>query len=370
MRARLGRAALIWAWGISAAGVAHGKISLEKLKLPKGFSIAVFASGVEGARSLARGEKGTIFVGTRNEGKVYALTDQDGDGKAETVRVIARGLDAPNGVAFRNGSLFVAEISRVLRFDGIESRLAKPGPAVVVTDKLPSDTHHGWKFIAFGPDGKLYVPVGAPCNICEREDPRYAAILRMNADGTQSEVFASGIRNTVGFDWHPTTRELWFTDNGRDLLGDNVPADELNRAAKGGLHFGYPYCHQGDLSDPQFGKKRACKEFTPPERKLGPHVAALGMRFLRHPNFPEKFRGSVIIAEHGSWNRSQPLGYRLMHVPLKDGKAAGYEVFVEGWLEGSSPWGRPVDLLELPDGSLLVSDDKAGAVYRITYKDG
>ena len=271
------------------------------------------------------------------------------------MRTVAKGLNQPNGVAFKDGALYVAEISRVLRFPDVEAALAsgrKPDYEVVADD-LPKDRAHGWKFIAFGPDGKLYVPVGAPCNICLSEDPRYAAILRMDPATGRSEVYASGVRNTVGFAWHPTTQELWFTDNGRDWLGDDAPPDELNRAPKEGLHFGYPFCHGGVIPDPEFGAEKPCRAFTPPARALGPHVAALGMRF---------YRGDVYIAEHGSWNRSKPVGYRVMRVPMKDGKPSGYEVFAEGWLHKGRVWGRPVDLLELPDGSLLVSDDEAGAV--------
>ena len=335
-----------------------GEADLRHIRLPAGYAISLYSDDVPGARSLALGPKGTVFVGSRRPGRVYALTDADGDGKAETVRAVAKGLNQPNGVAFKDGALYVAEISRVLRFPDVEASLAsgrKPDYEVVADD-LPKDRAHGWKFIAFGPDGKLYVPVGAPCNICLSEDPRYAAILRMDPATGRSEVYASGVRNTVGFAWHPTTQELWFTDNGRDWLGDDAPPDELNRAPKEGLHFGYPFCHGGVIPDPEFGAEKPCRAFTPPARALGPHVAALGMRF---------YRGDVYIAEHGSWNRSQPIGYRVMRVPLKDGKPAGYEVFAEGWLHKGRVWGRPVDLLELPDGSLLVSDDEAGAVYRI-----
>jgi glucose/arabinose dehydrogenase len=346
--------------------------------VPAGFSIDVYATGVENARQMALGEKGTVFVGSRTAGKVHALVDRDGDHKAEQVLTIASGLNSPSGVAYRGGALYVAEINRVLRYDGIESRLDSPPEPVVVNDKLPADRHHGWKFIAFGPDGMLYVPVGAPCNLCERENPLYASITRMKPDGSGLEVFASGIRNTVGFDWHPQTRELWFTDNGRDSLGDDVPADELNRAPKAGLHFGFPYCHAGDVPDPEFGAKRPCSEFEPPVRKLGPHVAAIGMRFYTGQMFPPEYRNQVIIAEHGSWNRSTPLGYRVMVVKLDGNRAVSYEPLVEGWLRGirrskgemaiGDAFGRPADVLVMPDGALLVSDDEGGVVYRVSYK--
>jgi glucose/arabinose dehydrogenase len=282
------------------------------------------------------------------------------------VITVARGLDTPNGVAVRDGDLYVAEISRVIRFDGIESSLRNPPAFVVMNGGFPADEAHGWKFIRFGPDGKLYVPVGMPCNICEREDPRYGTIMRMNPDGSGLEVYASGIRNTVGFDWHPGTGELWFTENGRDWLGDDLPPDELNRAAGPGRHFGFPYCYGSGTPDPDF-PGRDCSQYVPAELELGAHVAALGMRFYAGDQFPEKYRGGIFIAEHGSWNRSTPVGYRVMFVAIRDNAPVSHEVFAEGWLQGNFAWGRPVDVLVLPDGSLLVSDDKAGVIYRISY---
>jgi glucose/arabinose dehydrogenase len=355
-----------------------GKLPLDQIKLPPGFSIEVYATGVENARQMALGDKGTLFVGSRNAGRVHAVVDRDGDHKADQVYTMASGLNSPSGLAFRDGSLYVAEISRIIRYDNIESQLEKVPEAVVVNDSLPKDRHHGWKFIAFGPDGMLYVPVGAPCNICERDDPRYASILRMKPDGSGVEVFARGIRNTVGFDWHPVTKGLWFTDNGRDSMGDDVPADELNRAAKPGLHFGFPYCHAGDVPDPEFGAKRPCSEFEPPVLKLGPHVAAIGMRFYTGQMFPPEYRNQIFMAEHGSWNRSTPLGYRVMVVRLDGNKVVSYEPFAEGWLRGirqqrpqvaiGDAWSRPADVLVMPDGALLVSDDEGGIIYRITYK--
>ena len=341
---------------------------MEGLKLPDGFRIAVYADEIPNARSMTLGEKGTVFVGTRRAGCVYAVRDEDGDGHAEKIWTIAEDLDVPCGVAFRKGALYVAEISRILRYDEIESRLDDPPEPVVVYDGLPEETHHGWKFIAFGPDGKLYVPVGAPGNIVLREDDeRFASIMRMNPDGTDREVFAHGVRNTVGFDWHPKTRELWFTDNGRDMMGDDIPPDELNHAPKPGLHFGFPFVHGTGVRDPEFGAKTKRKDFTAPARDLGPHVAALGMRFYTGTMFPEDYRGRIFIAEHGSWNRSTPIGYRVMTVKLEDGKAVSYEVFAEGWLGRRKAWGRPVDVQVMPDGSLLLSDDRAGVIYRITY---
>jgi glucose/arabinose dehydrogenase len=273
----------------------------------------------------------------------------------------------PSGVAFRDGALYVAAVDRVLRFDGIDSRLADPPAPKVVSDAFPRDAHHGWKFIAFGPDGRLYVPVGAPCNICDPEKPIYASIARIKPDGGGLEVFARGVRNTVGFDWHPRTRELWFTDNGRDWLGDERPPDELNRAPRPGLHFGFPYCHGRDVRDPEFGGKRACSDFVPPVQELAPHVAAIGMRFYTGSMFPAEYRDQIFIAEHGSWNRSTPIGYRVTLVRLQGERAVSYEPFAAGWLQGRNAWGRPADVLVMPDGALLVSDDEAGAIYRITY---
>ena len=350
----------------TAAGSADG-LQLDRIKLPPGFSISLYADGVPNARSLTLGAAGTVFVGTRREGEVFALLDRNRDNRADAVLVIAKGLDSPNGVAFRDGALYVAEISRVLRFDAIEERLTAPPTPVVVNDRFPGDAHHGWKYIAFGPDGWLYVPVGAPCNICESADDRYASIMRMKPDGQQLEVFARGIRNSVGFDWHPQSRVLWFTDNGRDWMGDDQPPDTLNRAPEKGLTFGFPYCHAGDIPDPEYGDKHRCTEFTPPEIKLGPHVAALGMQFYTAGMFPPQYRNSIFIAEHGSWNRSVPIGYRVTRVTLNGNRAERYEIFAEGWLQGNTAWGRPVDVMVMPDGALLVSDDRAGAIYRIAY---
>jgi glucose/arabinose dehydrogenase len=301
-----------------------------------------------------------------SEGKVHAL-QLDEQYHAGPVQVIASGLNRPVGVAYRQGSLYVSAVSRILRFDHIGEHLAAPPTPVVVRDDLPTETHHGWKFIAFGPDGWLYVPVGAPCNVCEPDADRYAVIRRMKPDGSQLETFARGIRNSVGFDWHPGTHELWFTDNGRDLMGDDVPTDELNHAPKAGMHFGFPYCHGGTVPDPQYGKKHACSEFVPPARALGAHVASLGMRFYNGSQFPSAYRGQVFIAEHGSWNRSRKVGYRIVVATLDGDRVASDAPFATGWLQGETAWGRPADVLVMPDGSLLVSDDLAGAIYRISF---
>ena len=337
------------------------------IKLPPGFKIEVYAENVPNARSMTLSPEGVLFVGTR-ESRVYAVVDTNKDYKADNVITIASGLNSPNGVAFRNGSLYVAEISKVWRYDNIENNLNNPPDPVLISDGFPTDGHHGWKFIAFGPDNKLYVPVGAPCNICLRDnDERYASIMRMNPDGSELEVFAHGIRNTVGFTWHPGTQELWFTDNGRDMLGDNVPPDELNRAPSAGLHFGYPFVHGGDIPDPEFGESVDINQYVKPVQKLGPHVAALGMRFYTGNMFPEEYRNQIFIAEHGSWNRSKKIGYRVMLVKLNGNEAVSYETFAEGWLQGDAVSGRPVDVLVMPDGSMLVSDDYGGVIYRIIY---
>jgi glucose/arabinose dehydrogenase len=350
---------------------------IERIKVPAGFAVDVYATGVTNARQMTRGDKGTLFVGSMQAGLVHAVVDKDNDQKADEVLVIAKGLRYPSGLAFRDGSLYVAEISRVIRFDRIEDNLQSPPEPVVVNDSFPTDRSHGWKFIAFGPDGMLYVPVGAPCNICEPTSPIYASITRMKPDGSGRETFASGIRNTVGFDWHPVTKELWFTDNGRDAIGDDTPPDELNRAPKAGLNFGFPYCHGGDLPDPEFGSKKPCSEFEPPARKLDAHVAAIGMRFYTGNMFPAEYRNQIFIAEHGSWNRSKPQGYRVMLVRLEGNKVVSYEPFAEGWLNAEGPqsrsgvgdnFGRPADVFVMPDGALLVSDDARGVIYRISYK--
>jgi glucose/arabinose dehydrogenase len=357
--------AMLLATVLSSAACAQGAaLPLETIKLPPGFAIELYAR-VDNARAMALGTQGTLFVGSSQAGKVYAVRVKPG--AAPEVMTIASGLSLPLGVAFRSGALYVSSVDRILRYDNIEQHLATPPAAVVVSDRFPKDTHHGGKFIAFGPDGKLYVPVGAPCNICEPDPNRYANIMRMNEDGSALEVYARGVRNSVGFDWDPRTHELWFTDNGRDLLGDDVPPDELNHAPAAGMHFGYPYCHGGTIADPEYGKRHACSEFIPPAQNLGPHVASLGMRFYTGSQFPAGYRNQVFIAEHGSWNRSTRIGYRVTVVTLENGKPVAYAPFATGWLQGERVWGRPADVLVLPDGSLLVSDDHAGAIYRITY---
>ncbi|MFP4369715.1 MAG: PQQ-dependent sugar dehydrogenase [Candidatus Kapaibacterium sp.] len=339
---------------------------ISQISLPDGFKIEVYAANVPNARSMVLSETGVLYVGTRPEGKVYAVVDEDNDYKADKVYVIAKGLNNPNGVDIKDGDLYVAEINRILRFNDIDNNYKKNPNYDVVYDKYPTDQHHGWKFIKFGPDGRLYVPVGAPCNACLEEDEIYATITRLNEDFSDVEIFAQGVRNTVGFDWNPKTEVLWFTDNGRDWMGDNKPPDELNRAPEKGLHFGFPYCHGFDVPDDEH-TDRSCDEFEAPEVALGPHVAALGMEFYEGDMFPEKYRGGIFIAEHGSWNRTVPIGYRITYVPVDNGQAGDFEVFADGWLQEGGAWGRPVDVELMPDGSMLISDDKGGSIFRIYY---
>jgi len=351
--------------GCSPARMQEG-IHLEKINMPPGFKISLYAR-VPGARSMTLSPGGVLFVGTREEGTVYAVLDHDEDQVADEVIAVAENLHTPNGVAFHKGALYVAEVSRVLRYDGIETNLRNPPDPVVVNSGFPADEHHGWKYIGFGPDDALYVPVGAPCNVCERKDERYASIMRMQPNGDGLEIYARGVRNTVGFDWHPETKVLWFTDNGRDWMGDDTPPDELNRAPAKGMHFGFPHCHGGRIPDPDYGNRGSCSLFSSPAMELGPHVAALGMKFYTGRMFPAEYRNQIFIAEHGSWNRTDPIGYRITRVRLQDNRAVDYTVFAQGWLEENRAWGRPVDVLVGADGGLLVSDDRAGAIYRIRY---
>jgi len=361
----------VWKWvgltgamllaSITQAAAEPPTLPLSSLTLPPGFQIELFAR-VPNARQMALG-KTMLFVGSMRAGKVYAIPLQG----PRKPRVIADKLEMPVGVAFREGDLYVSAVNRILRLRNIEAHVNRPPKPEVVSEAYPTDTHHGWKFIAFGPDGKLYVPVGAPCNICEPDPDRFATITRLDVNSGKVEVVARGVRNSVGFDWHPQSGELWFTDNGRDWLGDDAPPDELNRVSQTGQHFGYPYCHGGTIADPELGRTRRCDEFVPPVQNLGAHVASLGMRFYTGKAFPARYRNAVFIAEHGSWNRSSKSGYQVSVVRLQDNRAVSYEPFISGWQRNESAWGRPADVLVMPDGSLLVSDDQAGAIYRITY---
>jgi glucose/arabinose dehydrogenase len=339
-------------------------LQLEAVQLPPGFAIELLSDAVPSARSLAFGERGTLFVGSKDAGNVYAL--EYGAATPLEPRLIATGLEQPHGVAFRDGALYVAEIGRILRFDRIEDRLDDPPAPVVVLDDLPGYRHHGMRTLRFGPDGALYFPIGAPCNICLPES-QYAAIWRLPAAGGAAEKIADGVRNTVGFDLHPDSGELWFTDNGRDFIGDNSPPDELNRLAAAGAHFGYPHCHGHGERDPEFGLRADCDGFVAPVQALDAHAAALGMRFYTGSQFPAEYRGRIFIAEHGSFNRSEHSGYRIAEVVLDGDRAVGYRSFAAGWLQRGRAWGRPVDVEIAPDGALVVSDDHRGAVYRIVY---
>ncbi|MEJ2257905.1 MAG: PQQ-dependent sugar dehydrogenase [Woeseiaceae bacterium] len=336
--------------------------SLDEIELPPGFAIEVYAD-VPQARSLALGDRGTLFVSTRKASSVYAVVE-NADGTTRTIEIL-RGMETPNGIAFHAGDLYVAEIDRVYRYRDAEDHLDAMPEGELLDIDLPSDSAHGWRYIGVGPDDMLYIGIGAPCNICD--EPGYAEIIRVNPDGSGRETYASGVRNTVGFTWHPETDELWFTDNGRDWMGDDIPPCELNHAPRQGLHFGYPYCHGADIADPEFGAGRDCDDFTPPVQDLGPHVAPLGIRFYTGRMFPEEYRGHVFIAEHGSWNRSEKIGYRVTLVRLDGNRAVSYEPFARGWLQDGEVSGRPVDLIVKDDGSMLVSDDFAGKIYRITY---
>ena len=368
--------------GLAVLGSSYGcaradvQDNTKLINLPDGFKIEVYAEGLRNGRSMTLSPNGTLFVGSRTAGKVYAVVDTDKDYKADKVYTILEPgilpdgstLSMPNGVAFKDGDLYVGATGHILRLDDIETRLGDPPEPVIVSHIHPDARHHGWKFIAFGPDGKLYIPVGAPCNVCDKEEDIYASISRMNPDGTDLEIIARGVRNTVGFDWHPVTKELWFTENGRDMLGDERPRDELNLLTSPGQHFGFPYIHEGTIPDPHFGEGKSPDDYVRPAIELGPHVAALGMRFYTGDMFPEEYRGQIFIAEHGSWNRRSKIGYRVTLVRLEGNEAVSYETFADGWLQDGRPWGRPADVLVMPDGSLLVSDERSGVIFRITYE--
>lgn len=358
-------------------------LKLSTIELPAGFDIEVYAENVPSARELSLSPSGVLYVGSNQAGKVYAVVDRDHDNWADDVITLVDKLWLPVGVCWHEGSLYYSEVNKIWRIDNVdalvldqstkEGKLGQPAQPQLVTDDLPSEEHHGWKFIRFGPDGKLYVPVGAPCNICEVQDP-FATILRMNADGSGQEVVARGIRNTVGFCWHPVTGEMWFTDNGRDMLGDDMPPCELNRIPTGSgvgplaPHYGYPYWHGRGVQDPEYGQGHDGSQYTLPVQDLGPHVAPLGCRFYTGSMFPEEYHNQILICEHGSWNRSKKIGYRISLVSSEGPNNTSYSTFAQGWLQpGEQVWGRPVDLEQMPDGSMLVSDDHAGCVYRITY---
>lgn len=348
-------------------------ISLGYLKAPSGFKVSIYADGVPNARQMVMSENGILYVGTRRDGRVHAVVDLDNDFKADTIYTIASGLRLPNGVALKDGDLYVAEVSKIWRFDDIDTNYKNSPEPVLVTDEYPEEGHHGWKHIAFGPDEKLYIPVGAPCNVCNEENPIFASLTRINPDGSGQEIIAHGIRNTVGFTWHPETGNLWFTDNNRDWMGDNLPPGELNELTEEGQHFGFPFLHANDVWDPEFGEagKQMDKEFKAPVRELGPHVAPLGVMFYTGDMFPGSYKNQAFIAEHGSWNRSEKIGYRVTMVKFDEsGNPTSYEPFIDGWLQGEEDVrGRPVALLQLKDGSMLISDDDGNKIYRVTYEN-
>jgi glucose/arabinose dehydrogenase len=359
---------------IESGSLAAEMQALPALKLPPGFRIELWADGVGNARAMALGDRGTLFVGSRGAGKVYALRDTDGDGRPDKLTVLADNLNMPSGIAFHDGDLYVAEIQRIWKLPAIEHHLDSPPKPVSVRDYLPDKSHHGWRFIDFGPDGKLYLAIGAPCNVCEPEtflrDGKtlsFGSITRMDADGRNWQTVARGVRNSVGFAWQPGSGKLWFTENGRDMLGDDTPSCELNVLDKPGEDFGFPYCHAGTIADPDFGKLGSCAAAKPPAALLGPHVAPLGMTFYTGSQFPEEYRGDVFVAEHGSWNRSEKIGYHVQRLRVDKGKVVGQQPFVEGWLQDGKVSGRPADVLQLPDGSLLISDDDAGRIWRVSY---
>ncbi len=350
------------------AAFQNANLPIDLLELPAGFTIEVVATNIKNARSMALSDMGTLYVGSRAEGKVYALEDRNQNGKTDRLTIVAENLNAPNGVALKQGDLYVAEIDRILKFTGIEDTKANSPQPEVVFAGYPTDKAHGWKYIAFGPDGDLYVPVGFPCNLCDPENSLYGTITRLEVEnGSNPEVVAAGIRNSVGFDWHPETGRLWFTENGADSLGHNFPADELNELTVEGAHFGFPYCHN-DTPDGTFGNGVDCQHYELPRQTLNPHGAALGMKFYTGDLFPESFKNQIFIAEHGSWNRTPPIGYQVSLVRLDETGATTFEPFVTGWVKSDGTvWGRPVDILVEPSGALLISDDESGTIYRLKY---
>jgi glucose/arabinose dehydrogenase len=343
---------------------APAEIPVDKIKVPPGFKAELWASGINNARAMTWGDKGTLFVSSRVAGNVYAVVDKGGQ---REVKVIASGLNLPNGVAFKDGALYVAEVSKISKMPDIEDKLDSPPAMDVVYDTLPKDVPHGWKYLAFGPDGKLYFNIGAPCNICIPPDT-HANLSRVNPDGTGFEYVAHGVRNSVGFDWHPVTKQLYFTTHARDWMGNDEPSDRFDVVTKKGQHFGFPFCHQGDILDPEFGKGRSCKAYVPPLIKTGPHVAGNGVEFYTGSMFPPEYKNRAFLAQRGSWNRAEKTGFRVMMVTLRPGAAPKYEVFAHGWLEGQEIWGRPVYTKQMKDGSLLITDDYTGAIYRVSYQ--
>ncbi len=347
-----------------AQPTALDRLPVNRLKLPPRFKIEVYASGVADARSLRVGDKGTVFAGTSLLDRVYAIVSSGG---RPEVKILASGLYRPNGLAFKDGTLYIAELSQISKIERVEDNLDDPAPPIVIYDDLPKDEANGRRFIGIGPDNRLYVTIGLPCNNCVPPET-HGHIRRINLDGSGAEVLAQGLRNSLGFDWHPVTRDLYFTDNGRDWLSEELPHDVLNRMAKPGQHFGAPYCYAGDVLDPEFGWGRSCSEFVSPIAKLGPHAAPLGMRFYTGTTFPAEYRNAILVARHGSWNKTVKTGGDVVAVKLNvDGSVRSIEPFLGGFISDNNYLGRPVDVAMMKDGSLLVSDDWNGAIYRVTY---
>ena len=343
------------------------EIKLEQLILPKGFKIDFYATDVENARQLALSTSGIVYAGSRRAGNVYALKDSDKDGKADKKWIIAEGLNLPSGIAWKDGNLYVAEVDKILVFKNIDNQLDKPKSEVLFSG-LPSDRHHGWKYIDFSPQGDLIIPVGAPCNVCEAPTELHARILSLDIKTKKLTELAQGVRNTVGFDFHPTTGELWFSDNGRDMMGDDIPACEINRITQKGQHFGFPYVHAGEVKDPEFGKQANINDYVKPELNLGAHVAPLGIHFYQGKMLPTQYHNQLLVAEHGSWNRSKKSGYKVAVATInKESKVTGYQDLITGFMKDETTFGRPVSIIEMPDGSLLISDDYAHVIYRVSY---
>jgi len=357
---------------ISASSYLKAEIKLDQLSVPEGFKISFFAEDVANARQMALSDSGIVYVGTRRKGMVHALQDTDNDGKADKRWIVAEGLNLPSGLAWKDGSLYVAEVHRILRFPKIDEQLTKkksklPTFEVFFAD-LPTDKHHGWKFLRFSPQGNLIIPVGAPCNICEAPTDKHSRIFSLDMKTKTLTELAQGVRNSVGFDFHPDSGELWFSDNGRDMMGDDIPPCEINRIVKPGSHFGYPYFHGDDISDPKFGEGKKAQDYVSPALNLGAHVAPLGIHFYKGGQFPKEYRKQLLVAEHGSWNRSKKAGYKVGLVTLENSKVVKYESFISGFMQKEVTYGRPVAMLELDDGSLLISDDYADVIYLVTYK--
>ncbi len=349
------------------SAVIAATLPLQNIKVPQGFHISIYARNVPGARQMALGKNGVVYVGTRT-GNVYAVLPEKNFSEAREVITLAKNLDAPNGVAVRDGDLYVAEISRILRYDNIAEHLKNSEKPAVAVSHLSKQTRHAPRVIHFGPDGLLYVSIGMPCNTCLPANKHLGSIIRMQANGKDKQVFAKGIRNSVGFAWSPKTNILWFSDNGQDWLGNNLPPDEINRAPSMVMNFGFPYFYGNNVPAPKYGTMRSSKGMTPPVYDLPAHVAPLGIMFYSGNMFPKKYRNQLFVAEHGSWNRSSKVGYQVVSLQIKNAKVISAKPFASGWLQKQNFWGRPVALLQLPDGSLLISDDYAGVIYRIRYK--